>query len=45
MGRLWSLREESGQSTVEAAFALPVLMVLFLLLLQPGIILYDRHGC
>ena len=42
MGRLWSLREESGQSTVEAAFALPVLMVLFLLLLQPGIILYDR---
>ena len=42
MGRLWSLREESVQSTVEAAFALPVLMVLFLLLLQPGIILYDR---
>lgn len=33
---------ERGQSTVEAAFALPVLMLLFLLLLQPGIILYDR---
>ncbi len=33
---------ESGQSTIEAAFALPVLMVLVLLLLQPGIILYDR---
>lgn len=34
--------DESGQSTVEAAFALPVLMVLMLLLLQPSIILYDR---
>lgn len=34
--------DEEGQATVEAAFALPVLMVLFLLLLQPGIILYDR---
>ena len=33
---------ESGQATVEAAFALPVLMLLFLMLLQPGIILYDR---
>lgn len=42
MERLWSLRGEGGQSTVEVAFALPVLMVLFLLLLQPGIILYDR---
>lgn len=27
---------------MEAAFALPVLMVVLLLLLQPGIILYDR---
>ena len=35
-------RAERGQSTVEAAFALPVLMLLVLLLLQPGIILYDR---
>ncbi len=36
------LRGECGQSTIEAAFALPVLMMLMLLLLQPGIILYDR---
>lgn len=35
-------RDESGQSTVEAAWAIPVLMLLMLLLLQPGIILYDR---
>ena len=27
---------------MEAAFALPVLMVLLLLLIQPGIVLYDR---
>lgn len=33
---------ELGQATVEAAFAIPVLMLLMLLLLQPGIILYDR---
>lgn len=33
---------ECGQASVEAAFALPILMLLFLLLLQPGIILYDR---
>lgn len=33
---------ECGQSTVEAAFALPVLVLLVLLLLQPGIVLYDR---
>lgn len=39
--RRW-VRSQSGQSTVEAAFALPVLMLLLLLLLQPGIILYDR---
>lgn len=32
----------SGQATVEAACALPILFILFLLLLQPGIILYDR---
>lgn len=31
-----------GQATVEAAFALPILMVLVLLLVQPGIVLYDR---
>lgn len=31
-----------AQSTVEAAFALPILMLLVLLLIQPGILLYDR---
>ena len=31
-----------GQATVEAAFAIPVIFTLLLLLLQPGIILYDR---
>lgn len=36
------MREERGQATVEAAFAIPVLMVLLLFLLQPGIVLYDR---
>ncbi len=36
------LRDERGQATVEAAFALPVLFLLALLLLQPGILLYDR---
>lgn len=36
------LLDERGQATVEAAFALPVLLVLVLLLLQPGIVLYDR---
>ena len=35
-------RCERGQSTVEAAFALPVLFVAMLMLVQPGIILYDR---
>lgn len=34
-------REDAGQSTVEAAFALPILMVLILLMLQPAIVLYD----
>ena len=29
--------DESGQATVEAAFALPVLLLLVLLLVQPGI--------
>ena len=33
---------ESGQATVEAAFALPVLFVIVLLLVQPGLLLYDR---
>lgn len=33
---------ERGQSTVEAAVALPVVFLLVLLLVQPGIVLYDR---
>ena len=36
------LRDECGQGTVEAAIVIPVLFVLLLLLLQPGIVLYDR---
>jgi len=34
--------DEAGQGTLEAAFAIPVLFILMLLLIQPGIILYDR---
>lgn len=34
--------DEGGQGTVEAAVAIPVVFLLLLLLLQPGIILYDR---
>lgn len=34
--------DESGQATVEAAFLVPVIFVALLLLLQPGILLYDR---
>lgn len=34
--------DERGQGTVEAAVAIPVLFLLLLLLLQPGIVLYDR---
>lgn len=33
---------QGGQATVEAAVALPVLFLLVLLLVQPGIVLYDR---
>ena len=33
---------EEGQATVEAAFALPVLLTLVALLLQPAVLLYDR---
>lgn len=36
------LRCAWGQATIEAAFALPILMLLMLLLLQPGVMLYDR---
>lgn len=37
-----TLRSRKGQSTVEAAFAIPILFLLMLLLLQPSILLYDR---
>lgn len=33
---------ECGQATVEAAFLIPVLLAGLLLLVQPGILLYDR---
>ncbi|MEY8460311.1 TadE/TadG family type IV pilus assembly protein [Eggerthellaceae bacterium 24-137] len=36
------LRCDRGQATVEAAFGIPVVLLLVLLLVQPGIILYDR---
>lgn len=36
------LRGRDGQATVEAAFLLPVLLGCVLLMLQPGILLYDR---
>ena len=35
-------REDTGQATVEAAFALPIALALVILLVQPGILLYDR---
>lgn len=31
-----------GQSSVEAAYVIPVLLVLFLILMQPSILLYNR---
>lgn len=36
------VRSIRGQATVEAAFLIPVLFVGLLLLMQPGILLYDR---
>lgn len=35
------ISDGSGQSTIEAAFSIPMLMILMLMLLQPSIILYD----
>lgn len=35
-------RAEAGQATVEAAVSIPLVFLLVLLLVQPGIILYDR---
>ena len=42
MTRFFGWREEAGQSTVEAAFLIPVVFCVLLLLIQPGIVLYDR---
>lgn len=39
---LKKLAESRGQGTVEAAIVIPVIFLLMLLLLQPGIVLYDR---
>ena len=36
------LGDSKGQATVEGAFVIPVLFLAFLLLIQPGILLYDR---
>ena len=34
--------EDAGQATVEAAFMIPVVFCVLLMLIQPGIVLYDR---
>lgn len=36
------LRTDTGQATVEAAFMIPILFLVMMVLLQPGIVLYDR---
>ena len=36
------VNDEKGQGSVEAAVVIPVMFLLLLLLLQPGIVLYDR---
>lgn len=36
------VKQDRGQTTVEAAVALPVVFILVLLLVQPAILLYDR---
>ncbi|ACV23026.1 Flp pilus assembly protein TadG [Slackia heliotrinireducens] len=35
-------KASNGQATVEAAFLIPVLLLVMLMAIQPGIILYDR---
>ena len=37
-----SFRSEAGQATVESALLVPVLLAVVLLLVEPGIVLYDR---
>lgn len=41
-GALNIFEDERGQGTVEAAVVVPILFLLLLLLLQPGIVMYDR---
>ena len=41
-GQMFWHTDARGQATVEAVFAIPIIFVLLLLLIQPGIILYDR---
>ncbi len=36
------VKEEQGQATIESALLIPVLFILLLLLIQPGIILYTH---
>jgi len=36
------IRNQKGQATLEAAFLIPIVFVLLLLLIQPGILLYNR---
>ena len=36
------VKNECGQGTVEAAVVVPVLFLLMMLLIQPGIVMYDR---
>lgn len=38
----WPIGGAGGQATVEAAFVIPVIFLLLLLLIQPGVLLYDR---
>jgi hypothetical protein len=38
----WILRSRQGQGTVEAAFLIPILFLLMLMLCQPMILLYNR---
>ena len=39
LGRICNIR---GQGTIEAAVVIPIVFVLMLMLIQPGIVLYDR---
>lgn len=36
------IHKNAGQATVEAAFVIPIMFIVILLLIQPSIVLYDR---